>query len=141
MREFVKWEKQAHYPHMRDFEIDLIERYIKKQPDAYEKVAYSFPVGHGAPADPIVNDETEGSVEYLYFKKIDMVCLYGQYVDIIEVKKKAGASAVGQVLGYRDLYILDEKPLTKPNCIILTDEASPDLLHIAKMQGVDIIVV
>lgn len=141
MRDFTKWEIQYHYPHMRDFEVNLIEKYILEYPRAYEEVAYSYPVGHGAPTNPIVNDETEGSVEYLYYKKIDILAKKQGKITIIEVKKKAGASAIGQVLGYRDLYILDEKLSTKPSCVILTDEASPDLLHIAKKQGVEIIVV
>ena len=141
MRDFVKWEKQAHYPHMRDFEISLIERFIEKYPNEYDKVAYSFPVGAGAPADPIVNQETGGSAEYLYFQKIDMVCKKGSTIDIIEVKKKAGASAVGQVVGYRDLFVLEQKPNTIPKCIVLTDQTNPDLEYIAKMQKVQIVVV
>ena len=141
MREFVKFEKRVHYPHMRDFEIGLIEKFIEKFPDAYNEVAYSYPVGSGAPADPIVNDETEGSVEYLYFKKIDMVCKKGNTIDLIEVKKKAGASAVGQVVGYKNLLELDEPQTKVTKCKVLTDQTSSDLAHMAKMQDVDIIVV
>ena len=136
MREFVPWGKRNHYPHMRDFEIALIEKFIEKNPDFFDEVAYSYPVGHGAPADPIVNDETEGSVEYLYYKKIDIFGRKQSTTSIVEVKKKAGASAVGQVLGYRDLYVLDEKPSIVPKCIIITNEASPDFQHIAEKQGV-----
>lgn len=126
---------------MRTYEIGLIERYIERYGDAYDTVAYSYPVGAGAPANPIVNDETEGSVEYLYFRKIDMLCKKGDSIDIIEVKKRAGASAVGQVVGYKDLLELEEKPLKVRKCIVLTDETNPDLEYIAKMQGVTIIVV
>ncbi len=141
MRDFVPWKKQFKYPHMRDFEIALIEKLIEQQPKLFEKVAYSFPVGHGAPADPIVNEETGGSIEYDYFKKIDILGKNSNAFFIVEAKKKARASAVGQVLGYRDLFVLDEKPTIKPVCIILTDVADPDFSHIAKMQGVQVIVV
>ena len=141
MREFVKWEKQYHYPHMRDFEIELIEKYIEKFPDAYDRVAYSYPVGHGAPSNPIVNDETGGSDEYLYFKKIDMLCKKGNTTEIIEVKKKAGASAIGQVKGYKDLLELDEVNTKVSQCVILTNETNSDLEIMAQKAGVKIIVV
>lgn len=141
MRDFTKWEKQYHYPHMRDFEIALIEKFIEKNPEAYDEVAYSYPVGNGAPSNPIVNEETEGSIEYLYYKKIDMVCKKGSTIDLIEVKKRAGASAVGQVKGYKALLELDEPSMRVSKCKVLTDQSSPDLEHIAKIEGVDIIVV
>lgn len=141
MREFVKWEKQYHYPHMRDYEISLIERFIEKFPDAYDTVAYSYPVGAPPPFDPRVNMETGGSEEYLYQRKIDMVCKKGTAIDIIEVKKKAGTGAIGQVLGYRDLFLRDEKPKERVNVLILTDGTSNDLEYIAKKEGVKIIVV
>lgn len=141
MREFVEFKKYWKYPHMKPADTAIIDRFVAKFPSAYEKVAFSFPVGDGAPADPIVNEETEGSVEYLYHKKIDMVALKGNAIHIIEVKPKAGASAIGQVCGYRDLYMRDEKPAVKPKCVILTDEINHDLEYMAKMQGVEVIVV
>lgn len=126
---------------MKPADVVLIERFIEKYPGIYDKVAYSFPVGSGAPADPVVNQESGGSVEYLYFRKIDMVAMRGNAIDIIEVKPRAGTSAIGQVLGYRDLFLRDERPSVKPSCLIITDETNIDVEHVAEKQGVKIIVV
>lgn len=141
MRDFVPFQKQNKYPHMKPADVAIIERFIEKYPGAYDQVAYSFPVGSPPPFNPIVNDATEGSADYLYRRKIDIVAMKGSAIDIIEVKPSAGTSAIGQVLGYRDLFIRDEKPSVKPSCIVVTDESSNDLDHVAQMQGVKIIVV
>lgn len=141
MRDFVKWEKQRSYPHQRDFEISLIERFINKFPDAYDEVAFSFPVGVPPPFDPTVNFSTGGSDEYLYQRKIDMVAKKGNTIDIIEVKKKAGISTIGQVEGYRDLFYRDEKPPNKPTCKIICESTDSDTVHVAKDKSIDIIVV
>lgn len=126
---------------MRDFEIGLIERFIDKFPDAYDEVIYSYPVGSPPPFDPIVNQATEGSADYLYRRKIDILGFKGNDIDILEVKKQAGTSAIGQVKGYRTLYVRDEKPNVKVGCKIITDIASKDLYDVAFAEDVKIIVV
>lgn len=141
MRDFYPFEKQNHYDHMKPADVALIERFIEKYPGAYDRVAYSFPVGNPPPFNPVVNDETMGSADYLYKRKIDIVAMKGNAIDIIEVKPKAGTSAIGQVLGYRDLFVRDEKPGVRPSCLIVTDDTSIDLEHVAEMQGVKIVVI
>lgn len=140
MREFVPWENQYHYPHQRDFEISLIEKFIAKFPDRYEKVAYSYPVGAPPPFNPIVNDSTGGSVEYNYQRKIDIVGIKGANIEIVEVKDRAGISTIGQVEGYRDLYLRDERPPTNPKCVIICASTDNDTEHVAENHGVEIIV-
>lgn len=140
MRDFVEWKKQHHYPHQRDFEISLIEKFMEKFPDRYDKVAYSFPVGVPPPFNPIVNDATLGSDEYLYQRKIDVVGIKGQNYEIVEAKKKAGIATIGQVEGYRDLFFRDERPPTKPKCVIICESTDNDTLSIAEAKNIDIII-
>lgn len=140
MRDFVPWTKQYWYPHQREFEIGLIERFIEKFPDRYDKVAYSFPVGVPPPFNPIVNDATGGSLEYDYQRKIDIVGEKNGKCEIVEAKKKAGISTIGQVQGYADLYFRDEKPSTYPKCVIICNSTDNDTLHVAQNKGVEIIV-
>ena len=141
MRDLMEFKKRNKYPHMKPADAKLIDRFIDKYPNAYTMVVFSFPVGDGAPNNPIVNEETEGSVEYLYQKKIDLVGFKGTSIDILEFRPKAGSSAVGNVLGYRDLFMRDERPGIKPDCIIVTDETNNDLDFVARKQGVKIVVV
>lgn len=48
--------------------------------------------------------------EYLTAKKIDIVIHLPEKIMIVEVKKKLSASAAGQLLLYRDLYLQEYKP-------------------------------
>ena len=125
---------------MKPGDISIWERFIRANPTAYDFVYYDFWVGSPPPFNPIVNDETEGSADGLYRRKIDVVAHRGSSIDIIELKPRAGMSAIGQVKGYVSLYVRDERPLTMPRAIIITDQLSDDVRHVSVEQRVIIIV-
>lgn len=139
MRDFYKFEKRSKYPHMKPADAELIDRFIEKYPDYFDEAAYSYPVGDGAPANPIVNEETEGSVEYLYMRKIDIVGKKRNFFSVVEVKPRASLSAIGQIKGYYDLFFRDEKPSGEVVKIIITDKMDNDSKFVAAKEGVIVI--
>lgn len=140
MVETYKYEKRYHYPHMKPADIAIWERFIDKNPDAYDTCQYDFWVGSPPPFNPIVNEATEGSADGLYRRKIDVVGSKNGVLDIIELKPKAGLSAIGQVRGYVALYVRDETPPVRPNPVIITDQVSQDILEVAAGEGVKILI-
>lgn len=126
---------------MKPGDVAIWERYIEKYPDAYDKVQYDFWVGSPPPFNPIVNEATEGSADGLYRRKIDVVGYKNDTIDIIEVKPRAGASAIGQVKGYKRLFVRDEKPKKEPQAIILTDILDVDMLDLTRGEGVLLFIV
>ena len=125
---------------MKPADVAIWERFIEKNPEAYDYCYYDFWVGSPPPFNPIVNEETEGSVDGLYRRKIDVVAHKGKEIDIIELKPKAGLSAIGQVKGYATLYTRDEKPAVRVQPVIITDQLSADILHVAATEGVKILI-
>ncbi len=139
--ETFPYEKRYWYPHMKPNDVAIWERFIFNYPDDYDFCQYDVLVGSDPEFDTEVTPDTKGDAWKLYQKKIDVVGLKGERIDLIELKPKAGASAVGQVLMYKKLYIKDYTPPVAPRCIIITDEVKPDVLEFAKEQGVEIIAV
>jgi hypothetical protein len=137
----LPYEKRYHYPHMKPYDVAIWERFIEAFPDVYDYVIYDQGVGLGAPFDPVVSIDTGGDVYKLYQRKIDVVGFKDGQVDIIEIKPQAGASALGQVVGYRELYVRDESPALIPKAIVVTDRLLPDMDMIAEKLGVQIVVV
>lgn len=133
-----KYGMRSWYPHMAPADREIWERFIDKYPDAYECVQYDFWVGSPPPFNPIVNEETEGSADGLYRRKIDVVGHKAGRIDIIELKPNAGLSAIGQVKGYVRLYIRDEIPKVRPEPVIITDRVAQDVLEVATAEGVRI---
>ena len=109
----------------------------KEKPQEGEIIA----VGPGARFDPTVSPERGTDMNRLYQYRIDVVGYKADQVDVIEVKPNAGASAVGQILNYRKLYIEDFAPQIAPKAIIVTDFVKPEIAQYAAEQGVQIVAV
>lgn len=140
-KEKVPYGKRYWYDHMGAQDVALWERFIAAYPTAYDLCQYDVAVGSVPKFDTTVNPDTAGNVERLYMRKIDVVGYKGGGMDIVEIKPRAGMSAVGQVVGYRELYVRDHKPAVTPNAVIITDRSDLDLEHVAAGQGVRVVVV
>lgn len=141
MAERFKYEKRYKYPHMKPHDIAIWERCLVKFPELFDECEYDVPVGSGPEFDPTVSPETGGDNYVLYQRKIDVVGWKGEQLYIVEVKPRAGTSALGQVTGYGKLYERDYAPKTKPKLVVLTDSLLPDMKTLAQQFGVELIIV
>lgn len=129
------------YDHMAANDVPLWERFMEKYPDVYEAVAYDVAVG-SVPEHAQAPVVAEGaSMGRLYQRRIDVVGFKDEETDILEVKPRATMSAIGQVLGYKYLYMRDEGWPKEPKAVIVTDYADADMVAAAQTQGVTIVVV
>lgn len=139
--EKVKYAKRNFYANVREAETLIWERFLLSQPEAYDEVVYNLKLGAGADIPEDTPPNIASGYKQLTQHKIDVVGFKGQNVDIIELKPYAGATAVGQVIGYRDLYISHIDPNAKPNLVIITDTERADTKLICEKQGIKLIVV
>lgn len=141
MIDVFKYEKRGKYPHMKPADVAIWERFIEKYPDAYDTCQYDFNVGDPPPFDPMGDNGEDLNQDALYRLKIDVVGKKGKSIDLIELKPKAGPSTIGQIKGYRHLYKRDAEVKAPVNCIVITDKLMSNMEYIAKMEGVNIVVV
>ena len=141
MPETFPFEKRHWYPHMMPYDVAIWERFIEQFPNAYDYVQYDVKVGSAPKHDTIVNPDTGGDSINLYKKKIDVVAYKGDQIDIIELKPKAGPSALGQVQGYGILYKAEFSPPVEPKLVVITDQLGNDMGLLAHSMGVQLVVV
>jgi hypothetical protein len=141
MVDFFEYKKGFWYPHMKPRDVAIWERYIDKFPEHYERCQYDF--GIGDIPDFIANASSkEGqAMQELYRLKIDVLGYKGDTIDLIEVKPEAGASTIGQLIGYVALYERDVRPTQKVRPVIITDVIKPNMEFFASQQGVTLVVV
>jgi len=102
------------------------EKFMERYPGKFETVDYDFRVGKG------VNLEGEQAAPWprmakmLSQKRIDVIGWVGDSPTIIEVKRRVGLSALGQVLGYRILFMKDLKHFPKPKLLVICETISAD---------------
>lgn len=119
-------------------DVAIWERYIEKNPEAFDFVQYDVPCGSTPEFDTTVNDNNGATANALYKKRIDVVGFKGEAISIVEVKPRAGASSVGQVKMYLRLYKKDYSPPTEPQAVIITDNEVADVREYAHEEGVSL---
>lgn len=90
---------------MKPADVHLWEEFIKQRPGAFDTVDYDVLGGQGVVIGDPETDPYSRSFQMLTQKKIDVVAYKGDLVEIIEIKPLAGASAMGQILAYRALWL------------------------------------
>lgn len=141
MLEVFKYELTHKYPHMKPRDIEIWERFIVAYPDAYIDCQYDFHVGDSPSFDTTVEGIDNANQHMLYQLKIDVIGRKSNGLDIIEVKPDAGPSSIGQVQGYRTLYVRDERPTQNVNVVIITNVEKPNMRYLCSQHGVTLYVV
>lgn len=137
----TKYEKRPWYANLRENETIIWDRFIDKNPEEYEEVIYNLHLGEGAEMPKDTPENIARDWKLLTQYKIDVVGFRVNNFDIIEIKPYAGASAIGQVISYAELYKKHIDPAALPHLVIITDQLRPDTELLAKQLNIKIIVV
>ena len=135
------YEFRHKYPHLIGEDTEVWSRFVLKFPKKYDTVDYDVKVGSGANTDPIPN---EGSKQYWAFltkKRIDVIGYKNDFATIIEVKKRASLFTLGQILGYRFLYLREHPELHVVKTLIVCDTISKDDSDVLNNYGIDFVIV
>lgn len=113
--------------HMAPLDKSVWVRYLMQGGAQFAPFTYDLRVGNGLKMPAGSDSITLRTAYALTTKRIDVLCFVDQRPRIIEVKQRAGLSAVGQLIGYRDLYNrqFPEQPI--PEMFLVTDVLQPDM--------------
>lgn len=135
------YEYRYKYPHLIGEDTEVWSRFVLKFPEKYDTVDYDVKVGSGANTDPIID---EGSKQYwatLTKKRIDVIGHKNDFVTIIEVKKRASLFTLGQILGYRFLYLKEHPELHMVKTLIICESINQDDVNVLSHYGIDFVIV
>jgi len=125
------YSKLSKYPHLRPEDVLIWERFIELYPSFFERVDYDVRCGEGRTYPPVNDENILNDLQGLSKLRIDVIGFHGNEAWVIEIKPRAGASAIGQAMCYANLYKeMCESDTNITKCVI-TDEAVPDIARIA----------
>lgn len=131
------YEKMSEYPHMLKRDAEIWHRFIEQNPGKFLHCIYDLHVGDGAP----IEDDTPPRDAYAWKRvtqwRADVAAWDGNALYMIEVKPNAKASAIGQALGYKILYLDNNKTGIKVVPVVLTDNAFGETEKFAAAVGVE----
>ncbi len=140
MKGRFKYEKMSEYPHLAPNDKVLWEWFMETHPNEYESVDYDMHVGEGVapPLDTPPNEYTD-NMAHLTKKRVD-VCGYRKdgSIDCIEVRPRAGSSAIGAVVVNTEL-LAKLTPDSRRTPLIITDRAQADMVECCRLFGIRLI--
>ena len=137
MIDFIPYGFLPYYPHMSVADTLIWERYMRKEPKAFDQVSYDVPVGAGAEFDMTAGGILGEGIKKLYQRKIDVVAMKDGRTYLVELKPRASTASIGQIKGYAALFKRDHKEYPNPTLILLTDSLVPEMDFLTKEEGIE----
>ncbi|MBA7674185.1 hypothetical protein ES703_82392 [subsurface metagenome] len=132
---------QPSYPHMMAMDIDIWSKYLAAPVVPIKEVWYDVHVG-GAVEVPGGPESLEGRIAAgVTRKRIDVICRIGGGYWVVEVKPFGSMLALGQVVSYHRLFVLEYHPDGETFPVVVCENADPDLLDEFEAAGVLVITV
>lgn len=129
------------YPHMIGEDTDVWNRFIIKFPNRFDTVDYDVHIGKGVNTSPILNKSDQKYWAQLTRKRIDVIGYKDSLITIIEVKKRATLFTLGQVLGYRFLYLSEHPEQKGVLTLLLCSKVDQDDLSVLLHYAIDVLVI
>lgn len=122
----MPYKKYLKYPHLGPEDTRIWNKFITENPHFFKAVEYDVKVGEAREYPEAEEGPIKEDLKYLSKKRIDVVGFKNSEIYIIELKPKAGMSAIGQALSLAELY-RDEAPIDMVVLpTVITDEEIPD---------------
>jgi len=129
------------YPHMRQWEAEIMEKYHDKVGMVGEW-SYDVPLKvRETPVPSYMTDNESLLWQRITAKRIDAVCERKNVIYIIEIKDRLRPSAIGQVLTYLVLYAEQFAPSKDLQGVVLTEFTDFDMMHVADEYNIEVWVI
>lgn len=135
------YELRYKYPHLIGEDTAVWERFIQQYPGKFDTVDYDVKVGKGTGANTFTDETSKKYWIQLTQKRIDVIGYKNNFITIVEVKKRVGLHTLGQILGYRFLYLKENPQTQLVKTLIVCSSINEDDSDVLKHYGIDFVVV
>ena len=129
---------QLQYPGMTWVESEITRAWIRKHGDEFESIDFNVRLGEGVQLGEEYGEETRRDATMLSQKRADIVAVRAGVVTIMEVKVRIGLPALGQLIGYRELWRRDHPDAGFIRLLAIGRCAVSDVDMVFRAQGVEI---
>ena len=133
---FFPPEYRGKYPHMFPKDIAVWERFLDEHGQLYEGFYYDVKVGRKARVPKHWRPEYKKDAMVLSRLRIDAIGVTPGSYHLIEVKPKATAAAIGQLLTYKHHFESDYSPERSVQPLLLAAEFDPNLYPLLAQNGI-----
>jgi len=128
--------ERLRFPGMLPREIIIFRNWLRMYETQYDRIEYNVRIGSGLDPGPTWPDYVRQSAIANTQLRIDAVAYKGDAVTLIEVKDKAGASALGQLLTYEAVWLEDHPGSAPPALTLITNRLQNNLLPLLRKSNI-----
>ncbi len=128
--------ERERFPGMLPREIVVFRAWLRLHEAEYDRFDYNMRIGAGNDPGPTYDETTRRMAIANSQKRIDAVGYKGLDVTIIEVKDRAQASAIGQLVTYDAIWRQDHATERPPTLLLVTNRLAPDLIPVLQRSGI-----
>jgi hypothetical protein len=135
-----EWLRQT-YPAMLPAEIAVWRAWLRLNAGNYDRFEYNVRVGPGFDPGPNVAPADRQMSLDITRKRIDALAWAGNQPTVIEVKDRAGLSAIGQLMGYI-VHWKDEHPFgPPPYALLVANRLAPGVERVLQAHSLTFVTV
>lgn len=124
------------YPGMAPREVIIFQQWQREHGNEYDRFDYNVRIGNGTDPGPQYSDADRQMYILNTQKRIDAVGWKGAQPTIIEVKDRATASCMSQLITYDALWEVTFPNTPKPLLLLVTNRFSADMQLVLDRAGI-----
>jgi hypothetical protein len=134
-------QERARFPHLLEGEVRVWRKFLQQYERMWDTFEYDVHVGQGSlPQDDPAN-VFQQNYQWITKKRIDVVGWKDKQATIFEVRARASLPLMGQLLGYKSLWMRENPTAKPPLLMMICSECPPDDKSVMDDQGVDVVAV
>lgn len=124
------------FPALLPAEIAVRRAWLRLHQTEYDRFEYNVRVGPGFDPGPGLHPNDRQMAIDNTRKRIDALAWQGSNPTIIEVKDRAGLSAIGQLMGYIVHWKIEHPNQINPKALLVANRLAPGVQEVLQAHGV-----
>lgn len=129
---------QIAFPGMNEAESKVVRAWLAKYGGEWERVAFNVRLGEGQTPLEGLSRDVQLDQKLLTQKRADVIVARDVWHLILEAKWRAGFGVLGQLLGYRQLWMQAYPNLPEPRVGVIAKYADPDVVNVLSGHNISL---
>ena len=127
------------FPEKTEHETKLLIEYLRDFGAGYDSMMVSAKIGEGAPPDPSHLPGVQRQTVEVSKRRIDFIGWRGAQPVIVELKTRAGAHVLGQLIADRDIWRAERPEDPEPELVAVGRFGTEEELRVLTQRGITVI--
>ena len=127
------------FPGLPAPEAVVLDNWLAAHRGEFSRLEFNVRIGAGVDPGPAFDQVTRSQAIRNTQRRIDAVVWKGGAPTLVEVKVRAGLSAIGQLLGYDALWTAEARSSVAPALAVICNTHSPDIEPVAAKYGISVV--